>query len=103
MILWSRLQRGRGRWSLPGTTCTKCWQLCWGERGGAKSHRSVAVHHGVESCEPLVELPIVHAPCSQDLPTGYAGWPSQLFAIITAVFGLASFALVLALIEQVWV
>lgn len=37
----------------------------------------------------------------QDLPTGYAGWPSQLFAIITAVFGLASFALVLALIEQV--
>ena len=30
-----------------------------------------------------------------------AGWPSQVFAIITAIFGLASFALVLALIEQV--
>ena len=39
--------------------------------------------------------------CRQDLPADQAGWPSQLFAIITAVFGLASFALVLALIEQV--
>lgn len=38
---------------------------------------------------------------SQDLPAGEAGIPSQLFAIFTAVFGLASFALVLALIEQV--
>ncbi|KAL4421226.1 hypothetical protein ABPG75_010517 [Micractinium tetrahymenae] len=37
----------------------------------------------------------------QDLPPGYAGVASQLFAIVTAVFGLASFALVLALIEQV--
>ena len=38
----------------------------------------------------------------QDLPPAeQAGWPSQLFAIVTAVFGLASFALVLALIEQV--
>jgi hypothetical protein len=39
--------------------------------------------------------------CRQDLPEEQAGWPSQLFAVITAVFGLASFALVLALIEQV--
>jgi hypothetical protein len=38
----------------------------------------------------------------QDLPPAEdAGWPSQIFAIITAIFGLASFALVLALIEQV--
>ncbi|KAL4432522.1 hypothetical protein ABPG77_000459, partial [Micractinium sp. CCAP 211/92] len=37
----------------------------------------------------------------QDLPPGQAGFPSQLFAVLTAVFGLASFALVLALIEQV--
>ena len=37
----------------------------------------------------------------QDLPPAeFAGWPSQAFAIVTAVFGLASFALVLALIEQ---
>jgi hypothetical protein len=39
--------------------------------------------------------------CRQDLPDAdEAGWPSQLFAILTAIFGLASFALVLALIEQ---
>ncbi|PRW58011.1 hypothetical protein C2E21_3586 [Chlorella sorokiniana] len=38
----------------------------------------------------------------QDLPPAEsAGWPSQFFAIVVAVFGLASFALVLALIEQV--
>ncbi|KAI7839331.1 hypothetical protein COHA_006922 [Chlorella ohadii] len=38
----------------------------------------------------------------QDLPPAeQAGWPSQIFAILTAIFGLASFALVLALIEQV--
>lgn len=45
----------------------------------------------------------ITSPCRQDLPPAeYAGWPSQMFAIITAIFGLASFALVLALIEQVW-
>ncbi|KAL4421222.1 hypothetical protein ABPG75_010513 [Micractinium tetrahymenae] len=36
----------------------------------------------------------------QDLPPGQAGWPSQLFAVVIAIFGLASFALVLALTEQ---
>lgn len=39
--------------------------------------------------------------CRQDLPAEYAGVPSQIFAVVTAVFGFASFALVLALIEQV--
>lgn len=39
--------------------------------------------------------------CRQDLPPSQAGWPSQLFAVTIAIFGLASFALVLALIEQV--
>ena len=32
--------------------------------------------------------------CRQDLPQGQAGLPSQLFAVLIAVFGLASFALV---------
>lgn len=38
----------------------------------------------------------------QDLPQlGEPGWPSQVFAAMTLGVGLASFALVLALIEQV--
>ena len=45
--------------------------------------------------------PAPAAACRQDLPADQAGWPSQIFAILVAVFGLASFALVLALIEQV--
>lgn len=37
----------------------------------------------------------------QDLPDVASGLPGQLFAVAAAVVGLASFALVLALIEQV--
>ena len=41
-------------------------------------------------------------PRRQDLPPAEnTGLPSQLFAIVVAIFGFASFALVLALIEQV--
>ena len=57
---------------------------------------------GPLSCLPMPAGLNLHPLCRQDLPPAEnAGWPSQFFAIVIAIFGLASFALVLALIEQV--
>ena len=67
-----------------------------------------AAHLAAHLAPWRLDVPACHAACTlrptcrQDLPPAEnAGLPSQLFAIIVAIFGLASFALVLALIEQV--
>ena len=64
--------------------------------------RSGILQMGPLSCLPMPAGLNLHPLCRQDLPPAEnAGWPSQFFAIVIAIFGLASFALVLALIEQV--
>lgn len=75
------------------------------QRYAQSACRRRRLHH-CPPCEPqctIVTL-LIHQPspvCRQQLPEDYAGFPSQLFAVLTAVFGLASFALVLTFVEQV--
>ena len=85
-------------------TCTQCLPSCWGELVRRVGTHGPSTQTGREAAlaqgQVMSLLYCAFPGCRQDLPAGSAAWPSQLFAVVVAVFGLASFALVLALIEQ---
>jgi anti-sigma factor RsiW len=104
-------------WRWPGTICTSCLRWCLGEWREQRLNQRLlgtrALLQGSAAavlpseatlracCAVIRRTELAAAACRQDLPAEQAGWPSQLFGACTAIFGLASFALVLALIEQV--